>query len=178
MKRFIIILILTVLSISALYFYNNPPPRNYERFANKITANVAKKLKEEHDLHLVGIGGRMMYSVEMMSMRFDYYHQITLEEARKLLVIAIKEYLSAINSDEKIRPYLKEYPFTAKNVEIGIFILQSNGSKVPPDKIYYISNMDDILSYYIAKQNGFSTRTAICEESYEEALQLLGEPLP
>ncbi|MBI3259663.1 MAG: hypothetical protein HYZ54_09345 [Ignavibacteriae bacterium] len=162
-----------MLVLSCLYFYDNPPPRNYERFADKITTNVAKKLKEEHDLYLVGIGGSMMYSVETMSMSFRYYHDITLEEARKLLATAVKEYLSAINSDEKIRPYLKEYPFTAKNVEIDVLIFQANDPQALSDKIYYISAMNDLLSYYVADKTGQSGRRAICKESYEEALQLL-----
>ena len=64
----------------------------------------------------------MMDDIQMMAMSFNYYEEVNLKTARELTIYVINEYLSAINSNKELRPYLHEYPFTAKNVEIRIFI--------------------------------------------------------
>ena len=80
--------------------------------------------------------------------------------------------MTDINNSSEIRPYLHEYPFTAKNVEIRICISESDGSRLPLDKIYYISAINGIVTYYIDLPEKHS-RLAICEETYEEALKLI-----
>jgi len=54
----------------------------------------------------VGTGG------QMMAMSFDYYQEVDLKTARELIVYDINEYLSVINGNNEIKPYLHEYPFT------------------------------------------------------------------
>ena len=78
----------------------------------------------------------------------------------------------AINNNEEIKPYLHEYPFTAKNVKIHIWFYNPDRSSVSPEKIYYVSAIDGILDYYIRGPEKYS-RQAICEETYDEALQAI-----
>jgi len=146
----------------------------YERIADRITEKTAKKLQEQKHLYLIGTGGRMMDDIKVMSMSFQYYEAIDLAVARQLLVSIIDEYLRAINSNQEIRPYLHEVPFTAKNVEINIWFYNPDRSNLPADKIYYISAINGILNYYIEGKKEF-TREAICTETYEEAVQHLKE---
>ena len=116
----------------------------------------------------------MMHDIQMMAMSFDLYHEIDLKEARKLLVYVINEYLSEINSNVEVRPFLHEYPFTAKNVEIRIWAYNPDRSKLPPEKIYYISAINGNLNYYRRGPKKY-TRQAICEETYAEALKLINK---
>ena len=141
-----------------------------EKIVNQITEETAKKLKEKKNLILVGTGGQMMHEIEMLAMSFDYYQEVTLETARALIVYAVKEYLSDINKNEKVRPYLRNYPFTAKNVEIRIFIYGPDRHELSPEKIYYISAINGIVDYYVRGPDNF--RQAVCEETYEEALKI------
>ncbi|CCB87955.1 hypothetical protein [Simkania negevensis] len=143
---------------------------DYERIADRITAKTAKKLEKQKNLRLIGTGGGMMNDIQMMEMSFQYFQEVDLQKARELVVYAVKEYLTDINSNEKVRPYLHEYPFTAKNVEIRIWIYNPDRSRLPSDKIYYISSIDGVLSYYIRGPEEYS-RLAVCEETYEEALK-------
>lgn len=148
------------------------PSPDYEKIADKITEKTAKELKAQKNLYLVGTGGQMMDDIQMMAMSFDYYQEVDLKTARELIVHVINEYLSAINSNKEIRPYLHEYPFTAKNVEIRIWVFEPNGSNPPLDKIYYISAIDGSLAYYLDLPETHS-RQAICKEAYEEASQAI-----
>ena len=169
--KYIFILLLGFFSVFLLSS-NNLKSKSYSKLANKITASTALKLKKEKELYLIGTGGQMMDDIQMMAMSFEYFHQVDVKEGRKLLIFSIEMYLDAINNDNKIHPYLHEYPFTAKNVEIRIWCHNPDGSDVPSDKIYYISSIDGVLSFYIDDPENYSRKT-IHEETYEEALQAI-----
>ena len=104
------------------------PIPEYEKLADQITDNVAKRLEAQKEhLLLIGTGGWMMDKIRMMAIGFQYFQEVDLKQARELLLYVINEYLSSINSNERIRPFLQKYPFTATHVEIRIWIYQSDG---------------------------------------------------
>ena len=146
---------------------SHQPSLDYEKIADAITANTAKKLEEQKKLYLIGTGGGMMHDIRMMAMGFQFFHEVDLKEARELVVYAVREYLSDINNNEEVRPYLRNYPFTAKNVEIRIWIYNPDRSELPLDKIYCITALNDLINYYTRS----NPRIAIYEESYEQALE-------
>jgi len=146
--------------------YQSP---DYVQLAHKITKETAKKLKEEKNLYLIGTGGGMMGDIKMMAMSFNYYQEVNLESARKLLVYAIDEYLSAINSNEKVRPYLHNYPFRVNNIEIMIFIYNPDRSKPALEKINFIQSINGILEYYISSDFD----NPILEETYNQAVEAI-----
>lgn len=145
---------------------------DYEKIADKITEKTARKLQKEKHLFLVGTGGQMMHDIQMMAMSFYFYQEVDLTTARELIVHVITEYLSDINNNEDVRPYLHEYPFTAKNVEIRIWIHKPDRTSPPLDKIYYMSSIDGILHYYLNLPETYS-RLSICDETYEEGLKIV-----
>ena len=50
----------------------------------------------------------MMDDIQMMMMGFNFYKVVDIETTRQLLVDSVQEYLSAINSNEEIRPHLHQ----------------------------------------------------------------------
>jgi len=146
------------------------PSSDYEKIADKITEQTARKLKNEKDLVLAGTGGQMMHDIQMMMMGFNFYNEVDIDTARQLLVYSVQEYLTAINSDEKIRPYLQNYPFTAQNVEIVIYFYNPNGSKVSNGKIKIAEVSREEVIYYVDYPEAHTIK-AIHEESYEEAVK-------
>ena len=67
-----------------------------------------------------GIGG--MDKVWLMSLSFNRYGDpLTEKEARKLIINCVDDFLEAVNCDERLKPFLENYPFTAKNLELAIF---------------------------------------------------------
>ncbi|HNA61539.1 MAG TPA: hypothetical protein PKW79_00475 [Rhabdochlamydiaceae bacterium] len=166
-----------ILSMFLFFFGCHPSPLTYrssrdEQLVDKITEKTAKKLKAEKNLYLVGTGGQMMHDIQMLAMSFDYYQLVDLNTARQLMVSTIKEYLLAVNNNTEIRPYLHKYPFTAKNLEIRVWVHEPNGANPPLDKVYYFSAIGGKLAYYLDLPETYS-RQAICEETYEEALKVI-----
>lgn len=144
----------------------------YEKIADNITAKTAEKLKREKGLICVGTGGQMMGDIQVMDMGFNFYEVVSIDTARQLLIDAAQEYLSAINASEEVRPYLHDYPFTAKNVEIVIYFYNSDGHKVPSSKLNIAAAEQGKLFYYIDYPEKSALKT-IHEETYEDALKIV-----
>lgn len=45
---------------------------------------------------------------------------MNLEEARRLYVEVVEDFLNRINNNKEIRSYLHDYPFTIKNLDLMI----------------------------------------------------------
>ena len=160
-----------ILAVSIFFLgYASFVEPDYERIAGKITVETAMKLEKQRNLHLAGTGGGMMNDIQMMAMGFDCHQEINLNESRELLLYAVDEYLSDINKSEDVRPYLHNYPFTEKNVEIRVWISKPDGTDPSSGNIYYISAIKGILRYSIPGADKYSSKV-ICEETYEEAKQ-------
>ena len=91
-----IIITLSFLFGCSSFGYQSP---GYVKLAHEITANTAKKLEEQKKLYLIGTGGGMMHDIQAMHMSFQFFHEVDLEEARELIVYAVREYLSDINNN-------------------------------------------------------------------------------
>jgi hypothetical protein len=151
--------------------FGHQSPR-YIKLAHEITGKTAKKLKEQKGLSLAGTGGQMMDDIQMMMMGFNFYKVVDIETARQLLVDSVQEYLSAINSNEEIRPHLHNYPFTAQNVEIAIYFYNLDGSNVPPGKLSIAEANQGKVVYYIDDPEKHTIKP-LHEETYEETLKLV-----
>ena len=141
---------------------------------NNITESVAKKLLLEDHLLLVGTGGQMMDEIEMLGIAFDYAQEVDLSKARHLLITAVQSYLDTINQSKELRRYLKKYPFTANNIEVGICVHEPDGSNVPKDKLFFLSAVDGILYYYLDNIKGFP-RIVFHQETYDNALKVVSD---
>ncbi len=169
LKHLLTILLLINFSCS------QPDPYDYEVIADQITKQTILLLKKEKGLIAIGTGGGMMGDIYNMGISFQYFHPVNLEEARKLLVYACQTYLNNINSNKEVRPYLHNYPFSIKNIEIRIWLRQPNGDFLPPNELEYFCSLNGILSYELSTYKQFDIPPILLEETYEEALKILEE---
>ncbi len=166
--KYIVLIIFLCLTVYACS--NDNDELDYCQMAHRITNQTARKLEKEKKLHLIGTGGGMMYNVRMMAMKFYFYKELDLVTVRELMVYTINTYLNAINEDEEIRPYLCEFPFTVKNIEITIFPRKADNSDPSPGNLYYVTSDDGILGYYIEIEE---SRQLIHEETFAEAQRIV-----
>ena len=144
-------------------------------YDSQIGKSVFFQLKKEKNLNVIesGWGLRGRENIRCMHCGFQYFNEITIEEARKLLMDTVNLYLKSINENEGIRPFMDNYPFGPENIEIRIFIYNPNDPKPRADKLRVIKIVDGILKYMIGDEH----RTTIYKESYQEALSKLGTTL-
>ena len=145
----------------------------YDREAHKSTHKAINRLGKEKQLRAIGTGGGMMGDIYCIAGSFQFFHPVTQMEARQLLVDAVDVYLQEINSNKVVRPYLHEYPFPVKDIEIRVWIKNPDRPNVAADQIEYMSAINGVLCYDLPDKPGSYKNNLLHEETYEEAVQIL-----
>ncbi len=174
-------------------------PAGYEVYVNEMIRSFGKEMEHEFDLICSGGGGQMPRDVEMIEVSFVAYRKGSIEEARKLEVQGTQKLLKHINNHEKIRPYLREYPFKHNRASVSIsFRNPESGHHYTDGSVVYVSFARNIIFYSgseikMEKPGRFVNMTkhklefehddkterpverlyTILEEPYEEALEKL-----
>ncbi|HNA62248.1 MAG TPA: hypothetical protein PKW79_04150 [Rhabdochlamydiaceae bacterium] len=175
MKYFcLIVLVLCCACSNNISSYRVP---QYEKDVDVVTDRVAKEIHRTTGLKLMGTGGGLIDQINRLGMSFARYGDLSMEEARELLVYCIEEYLEAINANEKIRPHLCCYPFTPNNVEIIIFIYREDRRRPPVGFLTVVAGAYGKMIYKI-QQPGFPSMKDIHEEPYDEAKKLVEQQDP
>lgn len=125
----------------------------YVGMAQKIRAEMAKNLSNRHHMQVIGISGGMMGTVNILGLDFQIPGPLTKDKLRKILIDCVEEFLVAINADEKLRPFLKNYPFTEKEIEIVIFVSDKNGRELYDPDISVASAVDGKIYFNTVDKN-------------------------
>jgi hypothetical protein len=101
---------------------------------------------------------------------------VTVEEARKVLVIKTEELLCKINQDEQVRPYLKDFPFSEKNLYFTVGFMPSTLVPNAKEAIVMAGVSRGSAFYCVRGERGYDD---VHEESYATAYEIVyGCPLP
>lgn len=174
--RLLILLLIASLTVSFNWFKTKP--RDHVEIASEIRAAVSKKLAKKHNMKEAGISGGMMGSVYMIGVMFQINHPMDRDEARARIVDCAEELLTAINENKEIRPYLKNYPFTTKNIKVAIFINDRDRRPVRHPNIGVVSVYEsDDIHYYTKEENQMKYKSEI-REPYAEALAIVKGKAP
>ncbi len=167
-----LIILILLLSHSRL-FAHDPPV--YVKYANEIICSFAEDMHREFGLICVGHGGSMPDDVEEISIKFDAYQRATIDQACELEVKVTEKLLNFINKHPKIRPYLREYPFTAPRANISISFYQPDGKPYTDGIVVgYVFQRRGYIFYCKRAENG--DLSDLGEESYETALKIVQNP--
>lgn len=140
-----------------------------ERVINRTLKKAAAEIQSHSGLIPCGFGGGTNEGVWMLALSFNYYHEASVEDARKLLLSAIENFLKVINNEEEVSPYLKRYPFEPNYLEVRIFFYGPKGIERPSGKLAVLSFYDGVLHYRVSDGNDVCSNTT---ETYEEALAI------
>lgn len=121
-----------------------------------------------------GLGG--MDKVWLMSISFDRCGDpLDEKEARSLVIQCVDDFLVAVNSNEQLRPFLRDYPFTAKNLSLDIFNFNKDQSLHIFPSIAIVSNSEGKIGFFTKEASdvyGYYTKKY---ETYDEAVAILKE---
>ena len=152
--------------------YKNSPKTPFkvsakERVVTRVEKKVISNLKEKYGLISAGTGGQMMYQVEKLMLIFNYPEPLTETEASELVINAVEDFLFAINQEEELRQYLANYPFKPENVEITIFLQDTRGRSVHPDKFISVKAANGYVVFK-AKDSETKEYRVVLKEPFEE----------
>jgi hypothetical protein len=181
LNRFFLIFIACFQSlffVQVLTGANNMYP-NADISSNKTDAFVKKaykKLEKKYNIFICGIGGGVRDKTWLVNLSFTRRGPpLTEIEARKLVVAITEDFLAMINKEEKLIPYMENYPFTTNNVSIAVFSEKKNGEDYchPYISIASASRGNFMLISYDS-ENPMKKITDIYE-TYEETLAILAK---
>lgn len=145
-----------------------------EQLVNSVLSKTAKIIKSKYDLKPSGEGAAMPGGpIQELALCFDTKNPHTKEQLRELLIKTAQELLNHINENKEIQEFIKEPPFTIKNIQIIIYNHDTNGRSLRDPEISNAQILQGILSYStIDPEDSFKYKNEY-EESYEEALKAL-----
>lgn len=148
-------------------------PADYVIMANDISAKVQKTLSDRYKMKILGVKSGLAECVNVLGLSFQISGPLSKEELRIILVDSVEEFLSEINSNVKIRPFLKNFPFTAKEITITLFIKNKKGQQIyhPDISLAYASAGEVAFNTVnINNLNGYESRE---REIYEIAYEIV-----
>jgi hypothetical protein len=156
---------------------DHDPTRNMnekQTLIDDIRYKVSRKIYKETGLIPFGSGGQARKKVVMLHLAFQHYGPLDLGEGRELAIKATRELINAVNAETKLHPYLSNYPFDARNIEICIFVKDKDGRNLPSGKLSIIGAYRGTIEY--RSHDASEPRSnLVWEESFEEALKKIEE---
>lgn len=144
------------------------------RMLYSFIAREGKRLGKKYHMHLGSVGGGVDHGIWLMSLDFQRKNSVlTEEEARELIINSLNDYLNMVNNDEKLRPFLKEYPFKPENVDLAIFNYTADMHDIYHPYIGLVSADKGKIGYLIDDESNQFRYKSQKYESYDEAMAIL-----
>ena len=158
-----------------------PPPgkRGYtyysleEKYVDQVIREFKRVVKKEFGLFACASGARMPFDVEKIEVDFAVNKRGTVEEARELMVKLKERFLTIINSHEKLRPYLREYPCTINRADINLNFYDEKGQKYTDKSVgFVLVGSDDNIHYYYQNPKKYKWED-LYKEPYDTAAEIV-----
>ena len=120
-----------IISVCLSFFFFRKEPE-YITLSDKILLPELARIKKEKGYLYAGGGGSFYSNVKSIALTFTINQSPSLPEARKIYTELVEAIVEKYNANEKIRPYLDNYPFLPKNVEILLLFKLSDLNKHEP----------------------------------------------
>ncbi|MBX3718392.1 MAG: hypothetical protein KF898_01940 [Parachlamydiales bacterium] len=145
---------------------------DYVTYANQIIKMFAEEMEREHEIFCVGDSGSMPEFINDIGIEFQLFRRATIEEARALEVFAVERLTEMINSHEKIRPYLCEFPFPPSRVEVCLSFCLPSGISFADGTIARVTQIRGNVRYLSTTPESFHY-TTLLKEPYLEAKKIV-----
>ena len=168
--------IMFVLLSSFLNFIFGDPMDPGTKIAHKICGQISKQLNRKYGLNYMGISeegpdGKYI----RIGLELSYYHLLSKDEGRVLLLNCIEDALQMFNSHPEFKPYMNNYPFTKDNLIVNIYVHPPDNFNVYYPDIAIFGFANNHLEYDTKipeKRIGFYTEE---RETLEEARKIVEE---
>jgi hypothetical protein len=137
------------------------------QLSHKISRPFAKRIAKKYGMNGSGGGGAFINTINEVCFFFDTKRSISINECRREYVEMLTEILCLYNHNEEVRPHLRNYPFTAKN--INIFIIYNDDPNICIKDRVYTANATGGTIYYRIRNTNTTNDEDYYEETFEEA---------
>lgn len=139
------------------------------QFSTQVQETFAKRYNAEV---LAGDFGMLTWATKP-TLEFEIVGPFTKNELRVKLIESVEQLLVLINSNEKLRSFLKKYPYSPNEITIGISIVDKSKKTIYYPDIFSASfDRDKLYFHTLDKNNEYEYKTTEIEE-YEKALKIV-----
>lgn len=143
--------------------------------ADREVARFARRYPKDYGFNIVGTGGRTAYSIQRVSIHFEGYQQVTVDEARCQLIHLYMAFMKQASKNPRFIAACKGGIFDYNNVHIDIVY-------GPKDSLFFTPPF--VASAYIAKERVYYRQYDpyqrklgdLYDESVEEAFEKVYGP--
>ncbi|MCB1114001.1 MAG: hypothetical protein KDK62_04530 [Chlamydiia bacterium] len=137
------------------------------RLSRQISDPYISEMSKQYCFKYFGGGGAFLNTVNEISIIFVSPYVISLDECRLQYVRMIETLLKKYNSNEEIRPYLGNYPFEPKNLEI-LIVYNLDPNLSIPNRVYSVTMINGVIFFEIKDTDSVAPENYI-KEPFEEA---------
>ncbi|MBP9842185.1 MAG: hypothetical protein KBC64_07165 [Simkaniaceae bacterium] len=137
-------------------------------YMNQVQQRVIKKLCVQYNCSCFGIGGAVFDDIDRIFLSFQFDKTYPPMQIRNMIVEMSSIFLNEINTDKRIRPYLRRYPATVFSIRLGLIFPNIEGE---------ISNASISAGRVYAERHGKEQYVYIpvINELYEETFRKVRE---
>jgi len=175
MLRFYLSFAIIFASLFSIQDGKTDPYKKNQALMASIIDDSIDQLSKRYGLIPIGTGGGEKEGKSWLKcVSFQLYKKITKDEARILMVEMVEIFLRNINKNKIIIPYLYNHPFTYKNLELSVFILDKDGSDIFHPHLGLISLTESGTVNFVSYEPGPMCDYATdIEEPYEETYKIV-----
>lgn len=140
------LLAIVLLFAQTQVFADGPFRRDVPLAAYRFMECFTKRVEEEKGLVLVAKVADVDPCEDKITgfrLEFDFFGHPSIDDVRRLIISVLDGFLNAINTDQKIAPYLATFPFTPEDVDIRIEFRTQECDKFYP----YLGNIAYVMAY-------------------------------
>lgn len=136
-------------------------------------------IKDKFDFKILGVGGSFIEKINKISMLVELPEKFCPTDPdccidpRMTIVVLLKHFIDQTNAIEKIRPFLKNYPFTAENFEYQVILpdFQKCSSESNPKVVFVYNKGNRIV--YCYRDAETKRLEPLYSEPFDEALEII-----
>lgn len=152
----------------------------WEDAVDKTLVDLREEMADKYGLSCWYIGGDMQEGIKDIRANFRIFRPANVNQARQLFVEITERFLSVVN--EKLRPYLKDYPLTPDKVKLFIGFKNRNYHSHPESQLEEVTLDNGEISYFrlfnededdYADSIGSGRTILETKENYQDALGIV-----
>ena len=145
----------------------------YVKYTDDISKEFLEEVQTIYKLYPFCCSGSMPFDVVTIGIALESSKRMNKAQARKLFVMLKEKLAAMVNSHEKIRPYLREYPFPSESADITLLFKKKNFEHYKDGSITKVLlSRDNQIIYYYYDPNNPDERIEL-EEPYAEAVKIV-----
>lgn len=152
---------------------NQKVSADFAEVINQFSTQVQETFAKRYNAEVLAGDFGMLTWVTKPTLEFEIVGPFTKKELRVILIESVELLLVLINSNEKLRPFLKKYPYSPNEITIGISIVDKNKKTIYYPDIFSASfDRDKLYFHTLDKKNEYEYKTTEIEE-YQTALKIV-----